>query len=212
MDMAELEKMFASMLEPLMKRLEEVEKLAAEGRDDERKVEGETEAAEVVVEVPDDNLDELLEHVEMVPRADVDVEDEDESESEMGYMMKYKEAMARLAELEKASVMAEAQTAKLREELDLRDAKAVVAEDVANKPHLSQMSERLVNIYRKDRDLYNEVVSVAGGETVKSVLSQRVTSGFSEVQKPKDPYAAAHDIADSQGITYRQALEGLLKS
>ena len=34
MDMAELEKMFASMLEPLMKRLEEVEKLAAEGRDD----------------------------------------------------------------------------------------------------------------------------------------------------------------------------------
>ena len=130
----------------------------------------------------------------------------------MGYKSKYEEAMARLAELEKASVMAEAQTAKLREELDLRDAKAVVAEDVANKPHLSQMSERLVNIYRKDRDLYNEVVSVAGGETVKSVLSQRVTSGFSEVQKPKDPYAAAHDIADSQGITYRQALEGLLKS
>jgi hypothetical protein len=209
MDMAELEKMFASMLEPLMKRLEEVEKLAAEGRDDERKVEGETEAAEVVVEVPDDVAEEVVEEIaEVVEEAG----GEEEEESEMGYKSKYEEAMARLAELEKASVMAEAQTAKLREELDLRDAKAVVAEDVANKPHLSQMSERLVNIYRKDRDLYNEVVSVAGGETVKSVLSQRVTSGFSEVQKPKDPYAAAHDIADSQGITYRQALEGLLKS
>jgi hypothetical protein len=209
MDMAELEKMFASMLEPLMKRLEEVEKLAAEGRDDERKVEGETEAAEVVVEVPDEVAEEVVEEIaEVVEEAG----GEEEEESEMGYKSKYEEAMARLAELEKASVMAEAQTAKLREELDLRDAKAVVAEDVANKPHLSQMSERLVNIYRKDRDLYNEVVSVAGGETVKSVLSQRVTSGFSEVQKPKDPYAAAHDIADSQGITYRQALEGLLKS
>jgi hypothetical protein len=197
------------MLEPLMKRLEEVEKLAAEGRDDERKVEGETEAAEVVVEVPDEVAEEVVEEIaEVVEEAG----GEEEEESEMGYKSKYEEAMARLAELEKASVMAEAQTAKLREELDLRDAKAVVAEDVANKPHLSQMSERLVNIYRKDRDLYNEVVSVAGGETVKSVLSQRVTSGFSEVQKPKDPYAAAHDIADSQGITYRQALEGLLKS
>lgn len=207
MDMAELQGMFESMLEPIMKRLEEVEKLAAEGRDDERKMEGETEAAEVMVEVPDEVAEEVVEEIQEVV---AEAGDDEEDESEMMYKSKYEEAMARLAQLEKASVMAEAQTAKLRDELELRDAKAAVAADVAGKAHLSQMSERLVSIYRKDRELYNEVVSVAGGESTKSVLSQRVTNGFSEVQAPKDPFAAAHDVAAAQGITYRQALEGLL--
>jgi len=201
MDMAELEKMFASMLEPLMKRLEEVEKLAAEGRDDERKMEGETEAAEVMVEVPDEMADEVVEEIAEIV--------EEKEESEMG---EYSKMSEKIAELEKASVLAEARIAELTAEIELRDAKTAVEADIANKPHLSVMSEKLVGLYQKDKDLYNEVLSIAGEakSDTKSILSQRVTSGFSEVQSPKDPFAAAHDIAQSQGISYRQALEGLL--
>jgi len=208
MDMKELQDMFAAMLEPLMKRLDEVEKLAAEGRDDERKMEGETEAAEVVVEVPDEVADEVVEEIAEI----VEEAGGEEAESEMGYKAKYEEVMARLAQMEKASVMAEAETAKLRDEIELRDAQAAVDADISVKPHLSQMSEKLVGIYRKDRDLYNEVVSVAGAakSDTKSILSQRVTNGFSEVQAPKDPFAAAHDISAAKGITYREALESLI--
>ena len=127
-------------------------------------------------------------------------------------MGEYSKMSEKIAELEKASVLAEARIAELTAEIELRDAKTAVEADIANKPHLSVMSEKLVGLYQKDKDLYNEVLSIAGEakSDTKSILSQRVTSGFSEVQSPKDPFAAAHDIAQSQGISYRQALEGLL--
>lgn len=220
MDMKALEEMFAAMLEPLMKRLEEVEKLAAEGRDDDRKLEGETEGEEKCYRGEEHDGGEDGEEVveEAVVEADekeAEEEGEGEGEEEEGeseMMYKYSKMSEKLVALEKASVLAEATIADLREQIAQRDAQDAVSADIANKPHLSQMSEKLVGIYRKDRDLYAEVLNVAGEAKAdtKSILSQRVTSGFSEVQAPKDPFAAAHEVAASEGISYRAALEGLL--
>jgi len=198
MQMNELQEMFEAMLEPIMRRLEEVEKLAAEARDDDRKEETQMEEpmADVVEEIVEDVVEEVM---------------DDEKEDEMGEG-EYSKMSERIAELEKASILAEARVAELEAEISLRDAKAVVEADIASRPHLSQMSEKLVGLYQKDRDLYIDVLSCAGEAKtdVKSVLSQRVTSGFSEVQAPKDPFAAAHDVAAEKGITYREALEGIL--
>jgi chromosome segregation ATPase len=209
MQMAELQEMFEGMLRPIMERLGELEKLASEARDDDRKLEGETEAAELEVEVPDEVAEEVAEKIEEVVE-EAQEDEEEEGESEMMY--KYSKMSEKIAELEKASVLAEATIADLREQIAQRDAQDAVSADIANKPHLSQMSEKLVGIYRKDRDLYAEVLNVAGEAKAdtKSILSQRVTSGFSEVQAPKDPFAAAHEVAASEGISYRAALEGLL--
>lgn len=204
MQMAELEEMFRAMLEPVMARLEKVEALAAEARDDVRKEEepeGETSAAE-----PEEIAEEVAEEIQEVV---AEAGDDEEDESEMG---EYSKMSEQIAELEKVSVLAEARIAELTAEIELRDAKNAVEADIANKPHLSVMSEKLVGLYQKDKSLYNEVLEIAGHAKTdtKSVLSQRVTNGFSEVQAPKDPFAAAHDVAAAQGITYRQALEGLL--
>lgn len=209
MDMQELTQMFEELLKPLMERLEKLEGEVEEVEEEEApEPEGETEAEEHYEEEEGETKGEepvVEEIVEEVVEA-IEDEEEDEKKSEMS------ELAEKIAEMEKASVLAEAKIAELQAELDLRDAKTAVEADIAGKPHLSQMSERLVGLYQKDRDLYTEVLSIAGEakSDVKSVLSQRVTSGFSEVQKPSDPFAAAHDIASEKGISYREALEGVL--
>ena len=222
MDMKELMRMLGEMLDekldPIMKRLEVVERDSAEGRDDVRKEEEpvvETEASEEVVEEPVELAEEPVEPVveevaveEPAPVEEEPVEEEpvDPRDEEIA---KLKEM---LASMEKASVMSEAKVAELNEAIKVRDAKAQVSSDIAGKPHLSQMSEKLVNIYMKDSDLYNEVVSLSGGESTRSILSERSTVGYVPIkEESSNPYDMAHKISVSEGVSYKEALSGLLK-
>lgn len=226
MDLQELAKMLGEMLDekltPIMERLEVVERDSAEGRDDERKEEGETEAAEEVVEVEEapekeeesdsapveeEKAEEPTEAAEEEPAEEEPAEDEDPKDKEIA------ELKAKLAEMEKASVMSEAKVSELNAEIALRDAKEKVAGDTANKPHLSQMSEKLVGILMKDEDLYNEVISISGGESTKSILSQRSTVGYAPIKEESvNPYDMAHRISQAEGISYKEALTKALSN
>ena len=209
--MEALKQMLSDALGPVMKRLEEVEKLAAEGRDDERKVEeGKTEAAEMTVIVPDDKADEVLEHIAMVPGAVA----EGDSEMGMGYskLMDENEELKRALEaLKSESVMAEAraQTAisELKQSIARREAEAAVAADLQGKPHLSQMSERLVGLYNTDRDLYTDILNLKPDN--RSSLAERQTRGYTPAPKAADVYDTALKLQNEKGISFAEALKSL---
>ena len=218
MDMEKLTELFTGLLDdklaPVMQRLEVIERDAAEGRDDVRKEEGETEAGEMTVVVPDglegEALDAVGEVVEELVAEEPKEEEEKEEADELGYYKKMAEDMkAKLEALEAESVLAEAKLSELKEEVRLRDARAKVAADVASRPHLSQMSERLQTILLKDEALYAEVLSVAG-ENTRSVLAERQTVGFvPSAPKSDNKFDEALKLSNAEGISYRDALAKL---
>ena len=215
MDFEKLTELFTGLLDdklaPVMQRLEVIERDAAEGRDDVRKEEAETEAAEMTVVVPDglegEALDAVAEVVEEVVEAE---EGEEEEMDSLGYYKKMAEDMkAKLEALEAESVLSEARLKELQDEIRLRDVKAKVAADVASRPHLSQMSDRLQSILLKDENLYTEVLTIAG-ENTRSVLAERQTVGFvPAAPKSDNVFDEALKISNAEGISYKDALAKL---
>jgi hypothetical protein len=216
MDFEKLTELFTGLLDdklaPVMQRLEVIERDAAEGRDDVRKEEAETEAAEMTVVVPDglegEALDAVAEVVEEVVEASP--EGEEEEKDSLGYYKKMAEDMkAKLEALEAESVLSEARLKELQDDIRLRDVKAKVAADVASRPHLSQMSDRLQSILLKDENLYTEVLTIAG-ENTRSVLAERQTVGFvPAAPKSNNVFDEALKISNAEGISYKDALAKL---
>ena len=216
MDFEKLTELFTGLLDdklaPVMQRLEVIERDAAEGRDDVRKEEAETEAAEMTVIVPDGSegeaLDAIAEVVEEVVEASP--EGEEEEKDSLGYYKKMAEDMkAKLEALEAESVLSEARLKELQDDIRLRDVKAKVAADVASRPHLSQMSDRLQSILLKDENLYTEVLTIAG-ENTRSVLAERQTVGFvPAAPKSNNVFDEALKISNAEGISYKDALAKL---
>jgi len=199
-----LKTMLTDALGPVMARLEEVEKLAAEGRDDERKVEGEGEMAEpVTVIVEDEKVGEVMDAIEDA------VEGEEPAEMGAGYtrlMEENAELKKALEALKGESAMAEKAVAELKAHIAHREAEAAVTADLQGKPHLSQMSERLVGLYHSDRDLYNDIVSLK--PSTRSQLADRQTTGYTPAPKG-DVYDRALKIQNERGISFADALASL---
>jgi len=219
MDFEKLTELFTGLLDdklaPVMQRLEVIERDAAEGRDDVRKEEGETEAGEMTVVVPDGLEGEALEAVgdvveELVAEEPKEIKEEEKDLDELAYYKKMAEDMKKKLEaLEAESILSQAKLSELKEEVRLRDVRAKVASDVASRPHLSQMSERLQGILLKDENLYNEVLSVAG-ENTRSVLAERQTVGFvPSAPKSNNKFDEALKLSNAEGISYRDALAKL---
>jgi hypothetical protein len=215
MDFEKLTELFTGLLDdklaPVMQRLEVIERDAAEGRDDVRKEEAETEAAEMTVVVPDGLEGEALDAVAEVVEEVVEVEEGEEEEMDsLGYYKKMAEDMkAKLEALEAESVLSEARLKELQDDIRLRDVKAKVAADVASRPHLSQMSDRLQSILLKDENLYTEVLTIAG-ENTRSVLAERQTVGFvPAAPKSNNVFDEALKISNAEGISYKDALAKL---
>ena len=216
MDFEKLTELFTGLLDeklaPVLDRLEVIERDSAEGRDDVRKEEAETEAAEMTVVVPDglegEALDAVAEVVEEVVEASP--EGEEEEMDSLGYYKKMAEDMkAKLEALEAESVLSEARLKELQDDIRLRDVKAKVAADVASRPHLSQMSDRLQSILLKDENLYTEVLTIAG-ENTRSVLAERQTVGFvPAAPKSNNVFDEALKISNAEGISYKDALAKL---
>ena len=215
MDFEKLTELFTGLLDdklaPVMQRLEVIERDAAEGRDDVRKEEAETEAAEMTVIVPDGLEGEALDAVGEIVDEVVEVEEgEEEEKDSLGYYKKMAEDMkAKLEALEAESVLSEARLKELQDDIRLRDVKAKVAADVASRPHLSQMSDRLQSILLKDENLYTEVLTIAG-ENTRSVLAERQTVGFvPAAPKSNNVFDEALKISNAEGISYKDALAKL---
>jgi hypothetical protein len=218
MDFEKLTELFTGLLDdklaPVMQRLEVIERDAAEGRDDVRKEEDQTEAGEMTVVVPDglegEALDAVAEVVEEIVEEAPEGEKEEEEVESLGYYKKMAEDMkAKLEALEAESVLSEARLKELQEEVRLRDVKAKVAADVATRPHLSQMSNRLESILLKDENLYTEVLTIAG-ENTRSVLAERQTVGFvPTAPKSDNVFDEALKISNAEGISYKDALAKL---
>ena len=216
MDMEKLTELFTGLLDdklaPVLNRLEVIERDAAEGRDDVRKEEAQTEAGEMTVVVPDglegkalDAVGEVVEEiVEASPEGEMEVQES------LGYYKRMAEDMkAKLEALEAESVLSQARLKELQEEVVLRDVKAKVAADVATRPHLSQMSNRLEDILLKDEALYTEVLTIAG-ENTRSVLAERQTVGFvPTAPKSDNVFDEALKISNAEGISYKDALAKL---
>jgi hypothetical protein len=215
MDFEKLTELFTGLLDeklaPVLDRLEVIERDSAEGRDDIRKEEAETEAAEMTVVVPDGLEGEALDAIAEVVEEVVEVEEGEEEEMDsLGYYKKMAEDMKKKLEaLEAESVLSEARLKELQDDIRLRDVKAKVAADVASRPHLSQMSDRLQSILLKDENLYTEVLTIAG-ENTRSVLAERQTVGFvPAAPKSNNVFDEALKISNAEGISYKDALAKL---
>ena len=221
-------------LGPVMDRLERLEAMAdkasekeevverdvAEARDDERderQEEGETtEAAEpMTVIVEDEKVGDVVDAIaQAVEGEEGEKAPEEAEEMKMNYaklMEDYKKLEEELKSLKKESTMKEAAIANLKQEAVLKEARHQVAVNLQDKPHLSSMSERLVDLYVNDQDLYNEILSIKGG--AMSSLSERTSRGLAPVvsSAKKDIYEQAFEIQNAEGISYADALAKLTK-
>ena len=105
--------------------------------------------------------------------------------------------------------MAEAAMAELKAEALKKDALHAVTADLQDKPHLSQMSERLVDLYINDKDLYADILNIKGSGGLSS-LSQRSTKGLAPVATKKvDIYEEAFRLQAAEGISYADAISKL---
>jgi hypothetical protein len=167
--------------------------------------------AEMTVVVPDGLEGEALDAIAEVVEEVVEVEEGEEEEMDsLGYYKKMAEDMKKKLEaLEAESVLSEARLKELQDDIRLRDVKAKVAADVASRPHLSQMSDRLQSILLKDENLYTEVLTIAG-ENTRSVLAERQTVGFvPAAPKSNNVFDEALKISNAEGISYKDALAKL---
>jgi hypothetical protein len=207
-----------AMADKAEEKEEVVERIDSEARDDERderKEEGETtEAAELMP--AGEEGEEAIEAEAVDGEEDKELEEdkEDASEMKMDYaklMEDYKKLEEELKSLKKESTMKEAAIANLKQEAVLKEARHQVAVNLQDKPHLSSMSERLVDLYVNDQDLYNEILSIKGG--AMSSLSERTSRGLAPVvsSAKKDIYEQAFEIQNAEGISYADALAKLTK-
>ena len=207
MDLEKLSEMLSALLDerlaPILERLDKLEGAGEEEPAEEEVVEEEKE--EEVVEAAEEAMYEEKVEEEVVVVAE-DMEKEEESS-----LSEIAELNSRIRELEKRSVLAEARAEELAAELAHRDAVDAVAADVADRPHLSTMSERLVGILKRDEGLYKEVLEVVPS-TNQSVFGERLTVGFSKKDTAvSNPYEAASKLSAEEGISYREAFERLTK-
>jgi hypothetical protein len=209
MDLEKLNEMFAELLErqlaPLLERLDKLEAPEEEPAEEEAAAEEMAEEEAAVEEKAEEKEEEAEEKVEEL------YEEKDESEESLSELSETDVLNERIKELEKRSVMAEANVEKLNAEIAHRDAVLHVGNDIASRPHLSSMSERLVNIFKTDKNLYSEVLDVVP-EGATSVLGERVTVGFAKADVSLgNPYEAASKLAGDEGISYREAFTRLNK-
>ncbi len=215
MDLDKLGEMMTGLLDerlaPLLARLDALESPKEEG--EEVKVEEEVEVKE------DEKLEaEEVAGVDEEEKAEGEIEEEakdlelsDKEDGEKSEMSEADVLNERIKELEKRSVMAEANVEKLNAEIAHRDAVLHVGGDIASRPHLSAMSERLVTIYKTDKNLYTEVLDVVPAGSA-SVLNERVTVGFAKADASLgNPYEAASKLSSDEGISYREAFTRLNK-
>ena len=215
MEMDDLKELIMEMLKPVMesireehsdlkRRMEELEKLDSESRDDARRAdeEGEpTTEAEEMEEGEKPETEEMGEHK---------MEEGEEPESKMEEM---EEEVEEEKEEEKESEMKElvalqTELSELREENNRLRAEMKVSNDLANKPHLSEMKEKLVEVCVKDEALYNEVLTLSNKNSSNhtSLFSERLTSGLTKVEKADpNPFTAARELAEKEGISFREA-------
>lgn len=210
MDLEKLSEMLSALLdERLAAILERLDKLEGDGEEEPAEEEvveaAEEEGEEPVVEAAEEEVVEEEKEEEVVEAAEEEEKEEESSLSEIA------ELNSRIRELEKRSVLAEARAEELAAELAHRDAVDAVAADVADRPHLSTMSERLVGILKRDEGLYKEVLEVVPS-TNQSVFGERLTVGFSKKDTAvSNPYEAASKLSAEEGISYREAFERLTR-
>lgn len=133
------------------------------------------------------------------------VEAVDPRDAEIAALKASLEGLKELSELHEKTI------ADLKAEAVKKDAAHTVAAALADKPHLSQMSERLVDLYINDKDLYNDIVNIKGGGM--SSLSERSTKGLAPVATTKkvDIYDEAFRLQKAEGISYADAIAKLTK-
>ncbi len=217
MDLEQLRELLGTMLEeamtPLLERVDAIESGMQEEPAKEEEAEVEEAGADVKkVEEGEDKSETDVDEGEA--KGDLErAEEKEEGEEELAEEKVEEEEESKLSEtvdptreLEKRAVLAEARIAELEGQIALRDAKVSVASDIASRPHMSSMSEKLVKIYMNDKELYKEVLGVVP-EANSSILSERVTVGYAHLEsKVSDPYKAAAKLAKDEGITYLEAL------
>ena len=216
MDLDKLGEMMSGLLDerlaPLFARLDALESPKEEGEE-------EVEVEEKVEVKEDEKLEaEEVAGVDEEEKAEGEIEEEaknlelmDKEDGERSELSETDVLNERIKELEKRSVMAEANVEKLNAEIAHRDAVLHVGNDVASRPHLSAMSERLVSIFKTDKNLYSEVLDVVPAGSA-SVLSERVTVGFAHASASLgNPYEAASKLSSDEGISYREAFTRLNK-
>jgi len=217
MEMDDLKTMIMEMLRPmvdeikeehlaLQRRLETIERDTAEGRDDERKVEEETEAGEGESKMEEPEAEEMEE-----PEAKEEME-EGEPKEEMGEHEKKdmeEEEEKELAELVKVKT----ELAEVVEENKRLNAEMRVGLDLAGKPHLSEMKEKLVEVCMKDEELYKSVLNISvSGVDRASLFSERLTSGLTKAKDTNpNPFTAARELAEKEGISFKEAFAKLSK-
>lgn len=210
-----LESLLADAMAPLLDRIAKLEAAADEVAPKEPEVQEEVKEAEVDEAKAEDEAPAKADEDEGQAEGDVKRAEEKEAEEATEASeeapedeeSKLSEPVVDLTrELEKRAVLAEARVAELEADIRLRDAHVVVAGDIASRPHMSSMSEKLVKIYMSDKDLYTEVLGVVP-ESTSSLLSERVAVGYAHVDaKPSNPYKAATALAKAEGISYTEAL------
>jgi hypothetical protein len=215
-----IKELMTEHLEPVMERLAKLEKAeepteaaeepkAEEEPKEEPKEETEAkEEEEPKSEAKEEEKEEETSEAAEEPKA----EEEDDTKAKQydELVQRYAELEEKLKAMEKASVMAEAKVAELEADAVSKDAKNAVAADLADKPHLSSMSEKLEGLYVENRDLYNDIVSIKSDNSTLTSLSERTTRGVANMpKKAEDVYAAAHDLQNREGISYAEALERL---
>ncbi len=214
MDLEQLQELLATMLAdamaPMIERLEHLESRLNEEEEGERDEEvKEAEADEAKAEdgedkpAEDEDLGQAEGDLERAEAKEEEMAEDEEGEEKS----ELSESPNVIRDLEKRAVLAEARIAELEQEIAFRNANNVVAKDIASRPHMSTMSEKLVKIYMADQELYNDVLG-AVPESSASILSERVTVGFAHANsKPSNPYKAAAELAKAEGISYPEALK-----
>jgi hypothetical protein len=202
MSMEEVRQLLEELMKPIYDRLETIERDTAEARDDDRKMETEAEedSEELKTEAEEETEEAAEAKTEEAAEAKTEAEEDD-------YKKELKELKAKLAEMEKRSVMAEASLNEAKYNLHMTEVRALVEKDLVNKPHLSNMSEKLVKIRATDEELYQDILQVPGGSRV-SKYSERMTEGYVPVSTMDvDPFTAAAQLSEAQGISYTEAFK-----
>lgn len=199
--MPELEKLFTDMLGKHIDMLKtEIEKMVA---DQLANKEAKAQEPEVEVEIEETEMAEEEIAEEATAASEEAAAEEVEAEEEAMSVMKSK-----LRAYERKSIMAEARVAVLEKELQLTVARSEVQKDLQNRPHLSHMAERMANIFVEDKGLYDDMLNIAVDS--RSVFSERTFRGSEgSTSKPlsSDPFTAAAELAERDGIGYSAAWE-----
>jgi len=225
MELDDLKTMIQEMLKPVMdsireehadlkRRLDELEKLDSESRDDARRADEADDApTKREEEISQEETEEMGEHkMEEGEEPEPEMMAEDEKpEAEMmepGEEPKDEEMTEDEDETELAElVKVKNQLAEVVKENQRLNAEMRVSIDLADKPHLSSMREKLVEVCVKDEDLYTEVLSISNTNVPStSLFSERLTAGLTKVDKnDPNPFTAARELAEKQGISFREA-------